>query len=333
MRFWGKRLKRVNVIGWFNHSNIGDEAYKLAFPKLFPDASFNFSESTSGACDSCILGGGDVLYPHLVDALLKSKAQKRFIISVSVNPAIAPFEKLKEVDQILVRDRQSVEILKSHDVCCSWMPDIATILEPDRKRGLLWLKQQFQEQSLSLYEKRVGIVFNSYLHNRGIDREFFTFHKVVSELAEIADTTSASFIFFPMSTQLPYDDRITNGLIASKCKFWQKNLMIHDVLTVQNVLDLVSACDVIITSRLHSLIFSIVGQVPFVSTDHHDKIKCYLKTINLPWACSYWAFDSGYVKKTLSDMLVNPASYQAAIREVKENHLKVIKDTCKSLQL
>ena len=29
-------MNPIRVLGWYNHANIGDEAYKLAFASLFP---------------------------------------------------------------------------------------------------------------------------------------------------------------------------------------------------------------------------------------------------------------------------------------------------------
>ena len=234
-------MRQANVIGWYDHGNIGDESYKQAFPTLFPDVTFHFSDvAPTEPCDNCILGGGDVLCQCFVQNLLDSPARKRIILSVSVNPATAPFELLKRVDQIIVRDLRSVEILRSHDIKCVWMPDIATILSPNRELGELWLEREFREHGLELYERRIGVVFNSHLyhHDNGLyARDLITLLKACGELAQFADSTSASFIFFPMSTQMPCDDRITNGFIAGQCKFWRKNLLVYDALSVQDTLN------------------------------------------------------------------------------------------------
>ena len=59
---------------------------------------------------------------------------------------------------------------------------------------------------------------------------------------------------------MPWDDRVSNGMVASFCKFWKKNVVLYDELEVQDALDIISAADVVISSRLHSTIFSCFRQ-------------------------------------------------------------------------
>ncbi|NIQ15589.1 MAG: hypothetical protein GTO02_14685, partial [Candidatus Dadabacteria bacterium] len=56
----------IHVLGWYGHDNVGDEAYKLAFPKLFKNNKFVFGEIIKGKPEKIILGGGDVLAGKLL---------------------------------------------------------------------------------------------------------------------------------------------------------------------------------------------------------------------------------------------------------------------------
>ena len=144
-------------------------------------------------------------------------------------------------------------------------------------------------------------------------RDFITLQKAAQDIASVADNTSASFVFFPMSTGSPYDDRVANGLISSRCKFWKKNLCVYDKLSVQDTLNLVSACDAVISTRLHSSIFSVLANVPFVDLIHHDKNESFLRTCDLQeFGISYWSFGSHQLKTHLNKMLAGEVDLSAA---------------------
>jgi polysaccharide pyruvyl transferase WcaK-like protein len=314
-------MKQVNAIGWYGHRNIGDESYRLSFPRLFPDASFSFSDldTQPQRCDNAVLGGGDILYPAYVDRLLKIPASRRVILSVSANNS-APIDLLKQVDQIFVRDQRSADLLKSKGLTCNLMPDASLCLQPNADAGRQWLKTQYSENGLELYQKRVGVVLNAHLYHSEPDllaRDFLTLMKCVWELGKLADNTSASFIFFPMSTQMPNDDRIPNAMISGRCKFWRKNLMIHERLTVQQTLDLIAACDVVISTRLHSTLFSVISETPFIDLTHHDKNRGYLNSLGLAdWSESYWCCCYDKLKQLLQERLTNKGQYENVLKTI-----------------
>lgn len=316
-------MSKINVLGWYNHFNAGDESYKISFPKLFPSHEFDFTQPSS--CDTCILGGGDILNRQFVHKLLDSKAKQRIAMSVSVSAA-APFELLKKLDGIYVRDVRSVRLLQTNDVRCTYMPDVSTGLEPNRAAGEMWLKKQYADNGLELYNKRVGIVLNSHL-NQGPDalaRDHLNLLKVSWDLGKMMDETPASFILFPMSTGMPWDDRVTNGWLAGRCKFWRKNFVVYDRLSVQTTLDLIASCDVIISSRLHSSIFSMVSEVPFIDLTHHDKNRGFLETAGLEdWSLSYWHLEFDELKRKLQDMLGND-TYRSKLKDIKLQQIQAL---------
>ena len=56
--------KQILVYCWAGHSNIGDELFKDAFWKLFPDHSFRFTDTIAEAhkgFDALFIGGGSFL--------------------------------------------------------------------------------------------------------------------------------------------------------------------------------------------------------------------------------------------------------------------------------
>jgi polysaccharide pyruvyl transferase WcaK-like protein len=292
------------TIGWYNRFNAGDESYKLTFPVLFPDYDFRFGEK--GPADICILGGGNILSENYVRLALNVEAGKRFVFSASASKN-SPFELLKEFDEIIVRDKTSEQLLLDNGVSCRLGADAAFCMKPDPIAGRQLIQKMFDAEGLHLYSKIVGVVLNGHLgqaKDAQLARDFITLNRVAQDIAATADVTPASFVFFPMSTGSPHDDRATNAMVASRCKFWNKNLMIYERLSVQQTLDLISACDATISTRLHSTIFSLIANVPFVDLVHHDKNRSFLQTCNLEeYSLSYWSFGSYQLKTLLNKVL------------------------------
>ncbi len=308
---------RINVLGWYR-DNIGDESYKLAFPQMFPDASFVFSDSPiPEEFDLTILGGGDILSESFVKRLLSANSKKKVAISVSAN-ANSPFDLLKQVDEIYVRDNLSLKLLKAHDVPCHFMPDIAFLLKANQEKGEKWLKDFYHDEQGELYEKKIGFVLNAHLFQGKPDilaRDFLNFTKVSWDMARLMDETSASFVLFPMSTRQPYDDRATNSMVSSRCKFYKKNLVVYDRLNVQETLNLLSSLDLVISTRLHSSIFCLSSQIPFIDVTHHDKNGSFLESFCLQdHSLSYWNFEYLTLKEKVQHMLINSDDYKAKLR-------------------
>lgn len=327
----------ATVLGWYDHGNIGDESYKLTFKQLIPDVPLHFTDylSDSSEYGTCILGGGDVLSIENLTMLSRAKPSKKYIVSAMAS-ANTPFRLLSDFDGIFVRDHRSQHLLTSHGIESSFMPDLAFFLKANPEKGRQYINSSFKNEKLDLYDKRIGVIVNAYLGtgSESLSRDFISFQKLSFDLAHIADTTSASFVFIPMSTRSPFDDRWTNGAVASKCKFWQKNLVVHDRLDVQETLDLISSMDAVVSTRLHSSIFSMISNVPFIDLFHHDKNKCFLDTVGLShYGYDYWSFDRTKISGHLSDILKNPWSYKEELSRAYQKQLEILLRTSDDFSL
>jgi polysaccharide pyruvyl transferase WcaK-like protein len=311
-------------MGWYDKSNIGDEAYKIAFPRVFPNHDFSFDAAKS---PNLILGGGDILSEAFLKNALKYPAQKRIALSVSAN-SNTPIDLVKKLDDIYVRDIRSKKYLTDNGVACTYMPDVATCMKPNCVNGMNWLRKKYDSDGLELYQKKVGVVLNAHLYHGKPDilaRDFNRLVQVVWDLSRLMDNTMASFVLFPMSSQLPYDDRVTNAMTAGRCKFWRKNLVVYDKLDVQQTLDLISTFDAVISTRLHTSIFSMLAGVPFIDVTHHDKNLGFLETVGLnDWSTSYWNFDCETVQKRLNYLLANGGDDKNRLETVRSNQVNLL---------
>lgn len=238
-------MKVVTALGWYGKMNCGDESYKLAFPSLFPDYEWRFTDKLTaevvGESDAIVLGGGDIMSDPFLNQLAFVEKPKH-VISASCTEK-TDVSKLAGFQNIIVRDLHSVEILKHKGVQAKYKPDVAFYLQPDRMRGRRLIRKEFNNQKADQYEKTVVVVMNGYLadaESNSYDvRKFICFHKLAYDLGHIMDYTPASFIFLPFGQQFPWDDRAPNMWVAQKCKFWKKNLVIWSEPSVQNVLDII----------------------------------------------------------------------------------------------
>jgi polysaccharide pyruvyl transferase WcaK-like protein len=304
-------MDRQQVLGWYNHRNVGDEAYKLAFPLVFPNSSFNFLDKLSIPTDLCLLGGGDVLGGQFLKDI--KNANKRIALSVSIPEDITE-DTPNLFSTIIVRDSKSFSILKSHiniKPRIEYCPDFTFALTPDKDKGLHFITQSFASRSLDLYTKRIAVVINGSLipNSDTASYQSQAFDHVCRSLAETFDNTNASFIFIPFGNSLPADDKVANGYVASKCKFWKKNLYIDSVLGPQDALNVLAACDVVISTRLHSSIFSCIAGVPFIDILHNHKNTAFLDDLRYSYKMSFWDFS----KKELMEM----------INKIDKNHTKI----------
>ena len=297
----GNRQK-ITVLGWYGKGNIGDESYKLSFSTLFPDCDFHFTDDVkkSPSSDYLIMGGGNVIDKSFFDQLDKVQVPK-LLLSVGIpahddkrRPHLHLLDSFNQFQHICVRDYMSFDLLQNRGIEVSYMPDFAFTLRPNKQRGKELLRKMYRQLGGELYEHTVAVVLNSFLAVGSdlLARDFLTFQKVCFDIARCADNTSASFIFLPFGGDQHSDDRMANSWAGGRCKWYKKNLVVYDRLGVQDTLDVMSACDVAITTRLHAAIFSTISGVPFVDITHHDKNRVYMESIGKEeWSLDYWYLD------------------------------------------
>lgn len=331
-------MERVTCLGWADKSNIGDDNYPITFPLVFPNYNLKFTDKIENIneTDAIFLGGGNVVNSYFVNQLKNINIPK-YIFSAGVI-ASDPINELNQFKEIYVRDVKSLELLKKNNIQCHFLPDFAFLLKGDVGEGNKMLKSFFHNRKADLYKKKVAVVINSYLlpSNNTSAHDFLVFNQFCSHLSRIIDNTNASFIFVPFCTSFP-DDRISNGIVYAKCKFWNKNIMIYNPLSVQDSLNIFSCVDFVISSRLHSSIFSCICSKPFIDITHHDKNRGFLETIDkIDWSVDYWKFDVVKLEFLLQSFMKDSTKYEVELSNFvdKNRHdIQVFSKKFSSLQL
>ena len=318
----------TGVLGWYGKKNIGDESYKLSFPRLFNRHKLSFHDQLSGDFDHVILGGGDTISPKTIENILSYDCPKH-LLSVSVSD-LKDLGYLNQFDTVAVRSIQTREELASRGFFnIDYCPDFAFVLEASRSRGEKIWKKIFKESNRELYENKVVVVINSHLLAKNGESliKSALFDKMIIEISSLCDNFNASFLFLPFGTGMPWDDRVTGSLVQSKCKFWQKNVEVYDAYSVQETLDIMAAADATISTRLHSSIFSIIGGTPFIDIVHNHKNKELLETVGLEsYGVDYHAFSKDTLNDRLNYLFLNKADTITEIESVRDKQREVLFD-------
>lgn len=319
---------KASVLGWYSKQNIGDEAFTFAFPLFLPHVDFTFSNYLSHSnADAVILGGGDVMQRPFLKQL-EGIQKPLYAISVNASDQLDDVT-AKRFKKILVREYHSLKTLQDKGIDAEYMPDLAFLLEGNKENGKRLIKHAFQVEERDHYSKVVSVIINCHLFSDS-DRsatasDQFTFLKFCYDLAAVIDNTNASFLFIPFCTSMPWDDRIANAVVMSKCKFWKKNVILYKPPQVRETLDMIAASDAVISSRLHSSIFSTASCVPFIDITHNHKNQWFLETINkTEWSCHYRRFDLERCKNLLNNFLSSPNEHISALRSINKMQREII---------
>lgn len=326
---------KVLVYGWYGKDNIGDESYKLSFPRLFTNHELTFTEKLTDELvaghDAIILGGGNILNKHHLNRL-KPYAGKVPMVAFSVGHTDdIEFSDLGMFSQIFVRDFKALSRLRAQDVTCCYCPDAAFSFEPDVERGRMIMHRLISEEVIDPQKNTVGVIINGHLAGHGqegLGRDMFRFQTFAYDMANILDRLDVNCIFLSMMARPPWDDRTAGGWVSSRCRRWNKNVVIYDRWGVQDTLDVMSALDAVVSTRLHSSIFATLSGVPFIDIWHHDKNLSYLETVGrLGWAIPFWDFSRERTHELLSGLLENADTEREGLREIAAKKKELLMGT------
>lgn len=321
---------KIAVVGWYNHGNCGDESYKLSFPLVFPSYDFVFSERPVKGAAAHILGGGDIVCDTMLAAL--ERESPKHIMSATLSGA----KDLGGYATIALRDHRSIYIAKTGGIKAQYAPDFAFALGHDAANGRRIIEKKFNDAKAELYSKVVVVVVNAHLsgdHQQSA-RHQCLFQHLSYELAKACDSVYASFLFVPFSVQSPWDDRVAGSWVASKCKWWKKNAVVYDSLGVQDTIDVIAAADAVVSTRLHSSIFSCLTATPFVDVTHNHKNDGLLETLGLrELSVPYTGFDCTKFVDKLNQFLTEGTRVKDNLSKATEKQKSILREFAKNVRL
>jgi len=181
---------------------------------------------------------------------------------------------IKLGDLVTVRDSNSKKLLKNIGI----NQKIIVVADPaflvdQRKQGICSKDQDHMNLIVGICP----------LYNLRDDASYENMVKVISKFCDwLIEKHNAEIFFIPFQFGYnPYNDIKVNEDII---KFIQNKSNINNILeqinTTEKMLNLISNIDIIIGFRLHSLIFAILKNKPFLAISYDDKVENLLRDIN-----------------------------------------------------
>lgn len=249
----------VLVYGWYNHGNIGDELFKLAFNNLFPDFNFTFTNLINNVdgYDAIFIGGGSLLdgKPRFVN-INQIKTKPIFYIGIGTETSIHPIHQDLMANAKLIASRspnfpnsiyipdlvyslnQSSINKQSNKIL--FLPNIATIpnhLDP------LWKYNSWNYFKIEMAQFLDYLIENKYEINIG---------------AMCQNQTMNDFWA---------GNEIVNLMVK------RKNYNINLSNDYNELIDQLKQYSLIISQRYHGNILAQNAGVAHISLYHHDKLK------------------------------------------------------------
>lgn len=312
--------KRVLVVGWYNHGNLGDEAFRPSFPHLWPNCDFTFADAVPSnvneAFDAVMLGGGSFLDSGIngVEALEVPFA----FVGVGAGKHIrSPMKAaLSRAKAIVLRDEVSKEFLFRDN----FLPTISQVhvaadLVFARPSWPRWLGEAIEPP-------KITVLLSEHFAPRGDCPEWVSasWQWFCRELAQVLDKLIGQGFhvqFLPMSTTRSWDDRraaahVISRMVRASDVFWyyRRQILEHELLQA------LADSRLVIAQRLHGAIFSAAIGCPVVPVIGHDKVRGFCGEAGLK-GIDYYALSAATLEAAIRDALCphEPKTYSDGARE------------------
>lgn len=246
----------INIIGWYNEKNAGDEAFRMVFDRLFYDHDLVYSKSVLAEADRIVFGGGGVMCKSYLDSLGSRSA---YAIGVDVHLNGFEYERLRAMDfkTIIVRSVEYAKIAQRQGWAeISYAPDIAFALDYPRT---------------SFIKNRIGIILTHELSDHG-EKEIIKF---LQHLLDIGKTP----ILIAMYNGVIKPDIETMGRVG---KYFNKDIDFHVNCSPIAVMGSISSCEFLLSMRFHGSVFAAAMGVPFLSLANKGKHSLFCEQEGKP---------------------------------------------------
>lgn len=343
-------MKKIVLSGYYGFDNLGDEAVlesilnnmRLALGELHItvlSANPAATEKLYGVhairraspwgilkalwgCDVLVSGGGSLLqdvtgrlsifYYLALIALGKLLGKKVMIYSQGIGPIRKPFNRfmtkhiLSRVDAITVREPNSRADLigigiDPHRIVITADPVIS--LSPQEDPSLTaWLAEA---PGYIPGAPLIGLAF------RGQDMAFGAAEKLIQVIRRLREEQHANILLIPYysvqdSSVLDHLEKLAEGLV----------IPVRRPLRVSEMLSLTAQLDVLVGTRLHSLIVSAICGTPMIAVSYDPKIEYFMETIDRGIFADVRSFDPELL---LQEILGTLNDGKAPMQKVRAN--------------
>jgi hypothetical protein len=303
-------MKRILVIGWYGHNNIGDETFQNVFRYLWPDVMFVFGDQVPtnvNEYDALIFGGGSFL-----DREIPSLVTPDFVtipvgfVGVGIHSAIhlTVREWLAKAAIIVARNLGpwGKPLNSPGPILCA--PDLFFGTE---WRGVNWpISPPNSAPKLLVLGNDSVIPGRDEVRWRGDAWNWFA-----SEFAAILDRDYKgwSIDFYPMCTSdsargiARDDDRLFPAPIVAQVEERSAIRVFNEPVDLLTLTARIDRASLVISLRLHGVILSTIMGTPHVGICMHDKMVSYFT--DRDWwknRCNYYGFSSDTLRDAVAAM-------------------------------
>ncbi|GKX30450.1 polysaccharide pyruvyl transferase CsaB [Vallitalea longa] len=340
----------INIVisGYIGYSNCGDDAILLAICEGIRELNieanitalsknptitmrdnniksvyrFNWREvaRTIKNADIIISGGGSLLqdttstrsllYYLGIIRLAKFHNKKVMLYANGIGPIYKKINRLmtkyivNKVDLITLRDDLSKRDLDSMKVT---KPKIHVTADPvfsmniNKKR----YKDLLKDNNIPLDKPLVGILFREWKN--------INYEEIIANVCdELIANKDVNIVFIPMEYK---EDIDISKRIASRMK--QNSYVLDEDLDSSSIIGVIGEMHMILSMRLHALLFAALSSVPMVGFVYDPKVSCYLDLLKMPSAGNVKELNKTYINDIVNDVYNNYDKYVNQLDEIK----------------
>ena len=312
-------MRRILVVGYYNHNNIGDEQYKETFKHVFDNYLLKpecykiiyidcdlLKEIDVVEDDIIILGGGDVLNNYFLDQIIdKFKGKPNKVVAISVglpySDILIDTKKLDVIDYIFIRTKQDLGLFAKYFVKerVFYLPDLSYYLLDiaNTTNKFLCMRYYMLNKVRMKGTKIISFSLNRHIYTQKTEELYnsivIEFAKTVKELVK----WGYYIVFLPFNTddkvpQNRTDINMENDILfhTDVCKRLDTKTLINVMnigyrLNARETFELHEFFNLSIPMRFHACLFSIYQNVPMIPVFTTKKIKNLL--LDIKWNASY----------------------------------------------
>lgn len=261
----------IVVYGYFNKQNSGDQLFISAFKYLFPEYTFIFTDvlntSLIEKAYAIFIGGGSLLVdaPNIEQNCLNLlKSKKIAYIGVGAETQMHPIhiELMKVAKLVAIRTPQHINKILNINNNTIYIPDIVYSLPIKNNINKI-------ENSILILNNLITIPTYDEPHWKHVSWEFFK-----SEFAQSLDyliEQKYNIDFLAMNNHKELNDIYASYEIVNCMKHKNHNYIFN--YTIEELPDILSKYNVIISQRFHGTVLSELCQIPYIQISHHDKMQ------------------------------------------------------------